>query len=109
MKIIAYILFALQILSMVGNAMNGGIGYLFMVMFQGGIPGFIGYMLPTIVGIILLAIRSKRQRKKNTVTSDSLAGDSTAWCCAKCGTLNSGKVHTCQGCGINRHWSGDKT
>lgn len=103
MKIIAYILFALQILSMVGNAMNGGIGYLFMVMFQGGIPGFIGYMLPTVVGIILLIIRNKRQsKKKKTVTSNSLPSDSTAWCCAKCGTLNSGKVHTCQGCGFSR-------
>lgn len=63
MKIIAYILFALQILSMVGNAMNGGIGYLFMVMFRGGIPGFIGFMLPTIVGIILLVIHNKRQSR----------------------------------------------
>lgn len=102
MKIIAYILFALQILSMVGNVANGGIGYLFMVMFRGGIPGFIGYMLPAIAGIILLVIHNKRQSRKNTVTSDSPAGDSTAWCCAKCGTLNSGKAHTCQGCGINR-------
>lgn len=102
MKIIAYILFALQILSMAGNAMNGGIGYLFMVMFQGGIPGFIGYMLPTIVGIVLLAIRSKRQSRKKTVASDSLASDNAAWCCSKCGTLNSGKVHTCQDCGTNR-------
>ena len=48
MKIIAYILFALQILSMAGHAMNGGIGYMLMVMFRGGIPGFIGFMLPTI-------------------------------------------------------------
>lgn len=109
MKIIAYILFALQILSMVGNAMNGGIGYLFMVMFRGGIPGFTGFMLPTIVGIILLVIRNKRQSRKNAVTSDSLAGDPTAWCCAKCGTLNSGKVHTCQGCGVSRQWPEDKT
>ena len=104
MRIIAYILFALQILSMVGSAMNGGIG----VMFRGGIPGFIGFMLPTIVGIILLVIHNKRQSRKNAVTSDSLAGEPTAWCCAKCGTLNSGKVHTCQGCGVSRHWSGDK-
>ena len=109
MKIIAYILFALQILSMVGSAMNGGIGYLFAVMFRGGIPGFIGFMLPTIVGIILLVIRNKRQSRKNAVTSDPPAGDPTPWCCAKCGTLNSGKVHTCQGCGVSRQGSGDKT
>ena len=78
MRIIAYILFALQILSMVGNAMNGGIGYLFMVMFRGGIPGFIGFMLPTIVGIILLVTHNKRQSRKNADTSDSHAGDPTA-------------------------------
>ena len=78
MKIIAYILFALQILSMAGNAMNGGLGYMLMVMFRGGIPGFIGFMLPTIVGIILLVIHNKRQSRKNADTSDSHAGDPTA-------------------------------
>lgn len=102
MKIIAYILFVLQVLSILGNTMNGGIGYALMVMFQGGIPGFIGYMLPTILGIILLVVHNKRQSRKNVATSDSPADDSTAWCCAKCGTLNSGKVHTCQGCGVSR-------
>lgn len=109
MKIIAYILFALQILSMAGQAMHGGIGYMLMVMFRGGIPGFIGFMLPTIVGIILLVNHNKRQSRKNAGTSDSLAGDPTAWCCAKCGTLNSGKVQTCQSCGVSRQGSGDKT
>jgi len=109
MKVIAYILFALQILSMAGNAMNGGFSYLLMVMFQGGLPGFIGYMLPTIVGILLLAINSKRQNKKNAITSNSLAGNPTAWSCAKCGTLNSGKVHTCQNCGVSKQWTKEKT
>lgn len=109
MKIIAYILFILQAMSMAGHVMNGGVGYLFVVMFRGGIPGFIGFMLPTVLGIILLVIHNKRKSKKNAVTSDSLAGDPTAWCCTKCGTLNSGKVQTCQGCGIIRQQSGDKT
>lgn len=75
MKIIAYILFVLQVLSMAGHVMSGGMSNLVWIMFRGGIPGFIGFMLPAIVGIILLVIHNKRQHKKDAGTSDSFDGD----------------------------------
>ena len=108
MKIIAYILFALQLVSAAGHVMGNGFSYLLMVMFSGGLPGFIGFMLPTIAGILLLLIHSKREMKKHSISSDTLAEDPTAWVCAKCGTINMAKVNTCQGCGVSRQWTDSK-
>lgn len=105
MKIVAYVLFILQILSAGGHVVNNGFPYLLMVMFGGGIPGFIGFMLPTIIGIILLVIHGKRQNKKNSVSSDQLANDPNAWACAKCGTPNMQHIQTCQKCGVSKAWS----
>ena len=30
------------------------------------------------------------------------------WICSECGTYNSGRVHTCQGCGVTRAWLEEK-
>ena len=32
----------------------------------------------------------------------------TNWTCSQCGTYNSGRVQTCQDCGVTRAWSEDQ-
>ena len=63
MKVIAYILFALQALSLYGNFSENGADFL-SVLFGSGLPYLLGYFLPAIIGVILLSKHSKKQEKK---------------------------------------------
>lgn len=111
MKVVAIILFVLQIISLSGTISNGGLPMLLAnAMFFNGIYGFfsfVGYILPTIIGIILMACHNKKKRKKNTVSSAELAKNPNiqVWVCSKCGTANLMKVKNCQNCGVTKQWS----
>ena len=110
MKIAAIILFVLQLLSVFGGIANGSLFDVIAGGFVGGVPGFsrmLGYFFPAIIGAILMAKHSKREREKNTISSDALARDPNAkiWTCSKCGTANMEGVQTCQKCGVSRSWS----
>lgn len=66
MKTAAIILLVFQACSLMGSIVNNSIGEVFS--FEPNILGFaelVGYFLPAIIGIILLAI-SKRKKKDNT-------------------------------------------
>ena len=97
MKIIAYILFILQILSFVGTSSNyGWVDHLDNLFFFNGLPGFmtfLGFMFPTWLGIILLVIRKKRQAKKDALKS-------VIFRCPICGGVNGGTPGQAQGCPV---------
>ena len=112
MNYIAYILFILQIVSLYTTVANDrwGIFHVLSIYFFSGIPGFmyfLGQMLPTILGIILLVIHGKRKRKKNMVTDKDLEKNPTLeyWTCSNCGTRNRMKVSSCQKCDYSKVWS----
>lgn len=86
MKVMAFILFGLQAISLYGNFSSGA--YLPM-----NIPYLLGYFLPTIIGIILLCKHSKKQAKKES---------GNLWQCHVCGTENPGNELFCTQCGTRK-------
>lgn len=73
MNIIAYALFILQIISLIGQIFDGTWIVLLVNFFfldGNGLPGFfysLGNILPAILGCILLSVHKKRKKKKHVV------------------------------------------
>lgn len=112
MNIIAYILFILQAISLYNTISTNRFGFwgVVTVFFDSGVPGFmyfLGQMLPTIIGIVLLILHGKRKRRKNTVTDKDLAKDPSLeyWTCCNCNTRNRMKVSYCQKCDYSKVWT----
>lgn len=58
------------------------------------------------------AIDEKNQEtepKEDTNRNYTGAQAEPDWVCAKCKTVNRGRVQTCQGCGITKQWSMSKS
>lgn len=91
MKVIAYILFGLQLFSLFGTIVGGEFTKLLMNMtFFNGVPGFcefLGYLVPTWLGIFFLNLASKQKAKKNVM-----------FFCPICQGVHEGPPGEAQGC-----------
>lgn len=97
MKIIAYILFILQIVAFVGSSANyGWTDHFSNLFFFNGLPGFmefLGFLFPTWLGIVLLVLGDKRQAKKAALKN-------VIFYCPNCGGVNGGAPGQAQGCPV---------
>ncbi len=107
MNIIAYILFALQVLSIVGGISENGPDFLIYMLVGRGFAYTLGYFSPTILGCVLLSKHGKNKRKKQTVTNKVLKENPgiAFWTCSKCKSRNYMDKHICPVCGVTKQWS----
>lgn len=90
MKVVAYILFVLQALSLYGNFAENGANFL-PILLGSGLPYLLGYFLPAIIGVILLVKHSKKQEKKQQ--------EGKQWECSYCHATNPAGALFCTDCG----------
>ena len=93
MKIIAYILFALQLFSLFGTIVGGDFpDLMYNMLFFNGIPGFcefLGYLFPTWLGIFFLRRAAKKKAKNNVM-----------YFCPICQGVHEGAPGEAQGCPV---------